>query len=227
MRILHVEDNHDVVAVVREVLERENIAVDFSSTAADAEEKLFVDEYDLLLLDFRLPDAKGSHLVRGLRDAGATLPILMLTVLSDPDFRIEGLDCGADDYLCKPFHSGELLARIRTLLRRGLAPPKMSLRVGDVLLDPTTRKVFRNNQPVSLLAKEFSILEYLMRDPGRVRSKEMIGENVWGLEYDPRSNLIESYISRLRTKLESKEGPRLIRTVKGAGYCIEDPALSM
>lgn len=224
MRILYVEENRDVVAIVSKILRYIDYIVDNVTTAAEADELVFVEEYDLLMLDRRLSDRDGIVLCRDLRKAGMTIPILMLSVLSDPEQRAEGLDFGADDYLGKPFHNGELVARIRTLLRRQIDHRSGELRVGDLVLDSARRVVCRNAERIELLPKEFAILEYLMRNCGVVRTQEQIGENVWGMEYNTSSNLIESYVSRLRRKIEREGFTRLIHTIKGVGYTVRDEA---
>lgn len=223
MRILHVDDNYDVAAVIDRLLRKERFAVDHTTSVRYADEMMTIDEYDLVLLEARLPDGSGFEFCCKIRKMGFDIPVMMLTVLSDPEYRVSGLECGADDYVCKPFHSGELIARVRTLLRRSARAPTTRLQVADLALDPARRTVTRADERIDLLPKEFAILEYLLRRIGLVRTKDQIGENVWGVEYDPRSNLIESYISRLRRKVERAGSQRIIETVKGVGYRIAEP----
>lgn len=218
MRILIVDDDPDIVVAISKILRASNYTVDQARTTIEADELVFVEEFDLIILDRRLPDRDGVEFCADLRSAGTAIPILMLTVLSEPEQRIDGLDAGADDYLAKPFHIGEFLARVRTLLRRQSDTRAPELAAGSLSLHPARREVMRGEERIALLPKEFAILEYLMRHLGLVRTQEQIGENIWGVEYAHGSNIIESYISRLRRKIEREDLPRLIHTIKGVGY---------
>ena len=218
VRVLVVEDDQDIAEALQRSLRMEGYEV---RTAADGlaaldEVRAFVP--DLLILDLGLPRLDGTEVARRLRDAGEELPILILTARDALDSRVEGLDLGADDYLVKPFERRELLARMRALLRRrpprGMAP----LKVGDLVLNPDTHEVLRGERRVELTQREFELLEYLMRNERLVVSRQKLLDEVWG--YDPFSitNTIEVFVSNLRRKLEADGEPRLLHTVRGAGY---------
>jgi two-component system, OmpR family, copper resistance phosphate regulon response regulator CusR len=189
-------------------------AVDIASDGEDALSKVSASPYDLVLLDVMLPGKDGMQVCREMRHAGYSVPVLMLTALDQVEHRISGLDCGADDYLTKPFDFGELLARLRALLRRGPALKDPVLRVGDLEIDTRARLVRRAGRPIELTAKEYALLEYLARRKGEVVGRADISEHVWEENYDPFSNLIEVYVQRLRRKV----GPNLIQTRRGEGY---------
>lgn len=222
MRILLVDDNPEIVDVLQKTLQPPYYALDSTPSPERAREMIAVEEYDLVVLDRRLAASDGLDLCRELRAAMIRVPILFLTVLNEPDERVRGLDAGGDDYLGKPFHIGELHARIRTLLRRFSPHVAAELQVADLRLFPSRHVVCRRGAIIDLLPKEFAILEYLMRYPGVVRTKEQITENIWGMDFDSRSNIVESYISRLRRKVEPQGTVPLIETVKGVGYRMRD-----
>ena len=228
MRILVVEDEPVAAAVLAKGLRENAYAVDVATHGDDALEQTAINDYDLIVLDVMLPGIDGLELCRRLRGAGTTVPILMLTARGGLDQRVEGLDAGADDYLSKPYHFPELLARIRALLRRGPNLASAVLSVQDLTIDPRARKVARGGRPVQLTSKEYALLEYLVRRTGEVVGRAEIAEHVWDDSFDPMSNLIEVYIQRLRRKIDDGFAPKLIHTHRGAGYTLaagpDDPA---
>ena len=224
MRILVVEDEPTAAAVLAKGLREHAYAVDVAGDGDTALEQVAINDYDLVLLDVLLPGISGLDLCRQLREAGATVPILMLTARGGLDQRVEGLDAGADDYLPKPYHFAELLARVRALLRRGPALTPAVLAVEDLVVDTRARRVERGGQPIALTAKEYTLLAYLMRRRGEVVGRAEIAEHVWDDSYDPISNLIEVYIQRLRRKIDDGHEPKLIQTRRGAGYALEASA---
>ena len=220
MRILVVEDEPVAAAVLAKGLREHSYAVDVVADGSDVLEQVAINEYDLLVLDVLLPGLNGLEVCRQLRETGATVPILMLTARGGLDQRVEGLDAGADDYLPKPYHFPELLARVRALLRRGPALADAVLAVEDLTIDPRARRVERAGRPIQLTSKEYALLEYLVRRKGDVVGRADIAEHVWDDSFDPMSNLIEVYIQRLRRKIDDGHTPKLIRTRRGAGYTL-------
>ena len=221
MRVLVVEDEVKMVRAVRRGLEQEGYAVD---SASDGDEGLYLateNAYDAIVLDVMLPGIDGFEVCRRLRAERRWAPVLMLTARDTVADRIEGLDVGADDYLVKPFAFGELLARLRALIRRGAVERPAVLRAGDVILDPAAHAVTRSGRQVELSAREFALLEFLMRHPGEVVSRSAILEHVWDYSYDGMSNVVDVYVGYLRRKLEQPFGRTLIRTVRGVGYVLE------
>lgn len=220
MRILVIEDERDLADAVARGLQRQGYAVD---VAYDGEESLRlaeVNDYDLLVLDVNLPKVDGFEVCRRLREAGSSIGILMLTARIGLDDRVAGLDQGADDYLVKPFHFPELLARVRAILRRDGEQRKTILRVGDLVLDPNAHRVSFRDALITLTAKEFGILEYLMRNSGCVVSQEDLLEHVWSDEANLFTQSIKVHINNLRRKLDGSGACELISTVKGKGYLI-------
>ena len=224
MRILVVEDEPAAANILAKGLREHAYAVDIAADGRSALQQLTTADYDLLILDVMLPRMNGLDVCRQVRaDAGA-LPILMLTARGGVDHRVEGLDSGADDYLSKPFHFPELLARVRALLRRGPALEPAVMVVDDLVVDTRARRVTRGNRPIQLTAKEYALLEYLMRRRTQVVGRSDIAEHVWDEHFDPMSNLIEVYIQRLRRKLDDEQPVKLIHTRRGAGYTLSaDP----
>lgn len=220
MRILIAGNSPAVTVTAATALRASNYTIDRARTTIQVDDAVCVEEYDLVLLERRISDGDGIQLCRQLRGQGKNMPIMIIGAQYEPEHCIRGLDSGADDYLSLPLHMGEFLARVRTLLRRNLESRSPEITVGDLVLDPARREVHRGDRRIELLSKEFAILEYLMRNSGRILTQGQIGENIWGEEYSPCSNLIESYISRLRKKTEDKGETRLIQTVKGGGYKI-------
>ncbi len=219
MRVLLVEDEPQAAAILAKGLREQAYAVDI---AGDGEAALFqvgTTDYDVLILDVMLPRVDGLTVCRKLRDAGHTLPILMLTARDAVEARIQGLDCGADDYLVKPYDFGELLARLRSLIRRQRQPllPEQ-VQIGPLRLNTRSRTARIRDLTLTLTAKEYALLEYLARRAGDVVSRGDIAEHVWDENYDPMSNVVDVYIQRLRRKLEAGGGHSLIRTRRGEGY---------
>jgi two-component system copper resistance phosphate regulon response regulator CusR len=220
VRILLVEDESRVAGFIAKGLREQAYAVDI---AADGEQALYhaaVNEYDLVILDVMLPIKDGHAVCRELRGSGFGAPILMLTARGAVDDRVAGLDSGADDYLAKPFDFKELLARLRALLRRSKALRPQVVRVADLTLNTGSHVVTRTGRPLSLTAKEYALLEFLMLHEDRVMGREQIAQHVWDESFDAFSNVIDVYIKRLRAKLESGGGKRLIRTRRGEGYVL-------
>lgn len=218
VRLLVVEDDDRLRVLLDRTLREDGYAVD---TAADGDEALWLgreNEYDAVVLDAMLPGLDGFEVVRRWRAEQRWAPVLLLTARSGVDARIEGLDAGADDYLIKPFDVGELTARIRSLVRRGGAERPAVLTVGDLTLDPASRRVTRAATRIDLTAKEFALLELLMRHPGEVLSRTFILEHVWDFAFDPASNIVDQYVASLRRKLDRPFGRSDVQTVRGAGY---------
>jgi len=220
MRILVVEDEQAAAEVLAKGLREHAYAVDVAVDGTSALEQAAVNDYDLIVLDLLLPGINGLDVCRRLRADRIAAPILMLTARGEPDQRVQGLDAGADDYLPKPYHFPELLARIRALLRRGPALSPSVLVFHDLTVDTRARRVERAGRLVQLTTKEYTLLEYLLRRQGEVVGRADIAEHVWDASFDPMSNLIEVYIQRLRKKIDSDQSPRLIQTRRGAGYSL-------
>jgi two-component system copper resistance phosphate regulon response regulator CusR len=220
MRVLVVEDEPEAAALLAKGLRERAFAVDVAGDGHQAIERVHVNSYDIVLLDLLLPGISGYKVCAEIRKLGITCPVLMLTALDAVTSRIQGLDCGADDYLCKPFDFGELLARMRALLRRGPALRNPVLEVEDLRLDTRSHKVRRGGEEVELTAREYALLEYLVLHPGQVVGRAEISEHVWDETYDPFSNLIEVYVQRLRRKIDHGREVRLIQTRRGEGYLL-------
>ena len=220
MRILLVEDEDDAAAVLAKGLREHAYAVDIAGDGVQALERAAINDYDLVVLDLLLPRVGGLEVCRRLRAAQTAIPILMLTARGEPDQRVEGLDAGADDYLPKPYHFPELLARVRALLRRGPVFESAVLQVDDLAIDTRGQEVRRGGRRIQLTTKEYALLEYLARRSGDVVGRADIAEHVWDDSYDPVSNLIEVYIQRLRRKVDDDQPIKLIHTRRGAGYCL-------
>jgi len=222
MRVLVVEDQKNVARVIAKGLREQSYAVDVAGDGEEALKLAEINRYDLIILDVMLPKVDGFEVCQRLRGRGLQTPVLMLTARDDKRARIEGLDTGADDYLTKPFDFDELLARMRALLRRGIReylPPL--LRIADLELDTNSHGVRRAGREIPLTAKEFALVEYLMRNPGKVVGRAEIAENVWDETFDPFSNTIEVYIARLRRKIDDGSTIKLIHTRRGVGYLLE------
>ncbi len=227
MRILVVEDEAKIARFLAKGLREEGYAVDIASDGEEAMASATATTYDLILLDLMLPKLDGTSVCRQLRERSMPVSILVLTAKDSVKDRVMGLDAGADDYLVKPFEFDELLARMRALLRRPSAIVPNHLRVEDLVLDLVSHRAERNGSIVDLTTKEFQLLEYLMRNKGRVVTRRDVREKAWGFEPngEPESNIVEVYISYLREKIDGGHVKQLIRTVRGAGYTIcEDPS---
>ena len=218
MRALVVEDDQRIRSLVVRTLTRAGLACDEASRISEAEELLSLHEYDLLVLDRRLPDGDGLDVCRRARRRGFAQGILMLTAVDDSEATVEGLSEGADDYLGKPFDLEVLAARVRALLRRNIRRPTTELVAGDLRLDPARREAWVRGERLSLTAREFAILETLLRRPGAIVSREEILEEAWGEREEPMSNTVDVLIARLRRKIDAPQGPSRIETVRGMGY---------
>jgi len=218
VRALIVEDNVKMAEGIRSELERAGISTEVAHNGADGEDLAAAIPFDAILLDLMLPDRDGFEVCRNLRRRKIATPILMLTALSTTEDRVLGLDCGADDYLAKPFRFEELLARIRAMTRRHQSTESKALRCDDLVLDLYTRRATRGDLHWDLATREFSLLEYLLRNQNRVLTRSQIGENVWDVNFEPSSNVIDVYISSLRRKIDRPGFRPLIHTVKNAGY---------
>jgi len=218
MRVLVVEDEPRMARLIRQGLEEDAYAVDLVDNGADVLDWVQSADYDLLLLDILLPGLDGLEVCRQLRAAGYTMPILLLTALGTLPDKVTGLDSGADDYLVKPFAIEELTARLRALLRREQAQKSVTLQVADLTLNTATKVAQRGERTIELTAKEYAILEMLMRNPGQVLSRDQLIGHVWNMDYDAESKLIEVYIYNLRKKIDDGFTQKLLQTVRGLGY---------
>jgi DNA-binding response OmpR family regulator len=220
MRILLVEDEPSAAKILAKGLREHGYAVDVSGDGIDASYKTSINEYDLVILDVMLPRKDGFQLCNELRTTGAEMPILMLTARDAVEDRITGLDCGADDYLTKPFDYRELLARIRALLRRRPTKHVEDIEIDDMKIHVASRSVTRSGASVQLTPKEFALLEYLAQRAGELVTRAEISEHVWDESFDPFSNLIEVYVQRLRRRIDAGHANRLIHTRRGEGYIL-------
>ncbi len=223
MKILVVDDEPDLLEQLRETLTGQKYDVDTAGDGKSALDKLFDTPYDLVILDIMLPFVDGLGILREIRKANINTPVLMLTAKGTVEDKIKGLDCGADDYLAKPFAIAELMARIRSLLRRASDHRDFMLTIGDVSLNTKTRQVGKKGRFVELTPKEFSILEFLLYNKNRAVSRFTLAEHVWGDEFDPftMSNFIDVHIKNLRRKIDDAD-KNIIRTIRGIGFIIED-----
>jgi two-component system OmpR family response regulator len=222
MRVLVVEDEPKMAGLLQRGLAEEGYAADAVGTGTDAIWAATENPYDAIVLDVMLPDLDGFEVCRRLRAVACWAPVLMLTARDAVPDRVRGLDAGADDYLTKPFSFHELFARLRALLRRGAGERPPALRAGDLTLDPATRNVTRGSTPVELTAKEFALLEYLMRRSGEVLTRSQLIEHVWDFGYDGDSNVVDVYVGYLRNKVDRPFGRDTIETVRGVGYRLRE-----
>ena len=222
MRVLVVEDEIKMAGLLKRGLEEDGYAVDVEQTGEDALWAAQETAYDAIVLDVMLPDMSGFEVCRRLRAQGRWAPVLILTARSAIADRVAGLDAGADDYLIKPFSFNEILARLRALLRRGAAERPAVLKVGDLTLDPASRLVARGPTEVDLTAKEFALLEFMLRRPGEVLTRSQIIEHVWDFGYDGDSNVVDVYVRYLREKVDRPFGRDTIETLRGSGYRLRD-----
>ena len=221
MRILVVEDERKVASFIRQGLTEEGYAVDVATDGAEALDlALGGTPYDLIVLDVMLPKRDGFAVLRALREHRMVAPVLLLTARDSVPDRVTGLDLGADDYLTKPFAFNEFLARVRALLRRRAGQRNPVLQLSDLRLDPATRLVTRGGRTISLTAREYALLEYLLRNAGRVLTRPMLAEHVWGIDFDAESNVIDVYVGYLRRKIDLPGEVRLLHTTRGAGYVL-------
>lgn len=224
MRILVVEDEEKIAAFIKKGLEEEGYAVDMVGDGEAAIDYALSADYDVIILDIMLPRKDGFAVCRELRARGSSAPVLMLTARDAVDDRVQGLDAGADDYLVKPFAFRELVARVRALLRRPRELVPSRLQVGDLVLDVRTRTAERGDRRIELTAREYALLEFLMRNKNQVLTRTQIAEHVWDYDFLTESNIVDVYIRYLRVKIDQDFEPKLIQTVRGAGYKISDQA---
>ena len=224
MRILVVEDDSETAGYLTGGLEEEGHAVSWSRAGRDGLFLAMTENFDLLIIDRMLPELDGLTLVKTLRAARIETPVLFLTTMAGIDDRVTGLNAGGDDYLVKPFAFSELVARVKALSRRPRGTTvDTNFRVADLELDVVKHVVKRAGQEIQLQPREFRLLEYLMRHAGQVVTRTMLLDNVWNYHFDPKTNVVESHLSRLRTKIDKGFSPELIHTVRGAGYCLRAP----
>jgi len=219
MRILVVEDERKVASFLRQGLQEEGHAVEVAADGQVALDRIAEDPgYDLVVLDVMLPKRDGLDVLKTLRQRRDQTPVLLLTARDGVADKVTGLDLGADDYLTKPFAFEEFLARVRALLRRRSGERAPALKLADLALDPATRTASRDRRRITLTAREYALLEYFLRNVGRVLTRPMIAQHVWGLDFDPESNIIDVYVGYLRRKVDGPGEQRLLHTVRGAGY---------
>jgi DNA-binding response OmpR family regulator len=224
MRILLIEDNRQLNNSLRLSLVDDGYAVDVAFDGVEGEELAEITPYDIIILDIMLPKKNGLDVCKSLRNQRINTPILMLTARDALEDRVAGLDSGADDYLIKPFALEELRARLRALLRRESSNRGSKLEIDSLSLDPATHFVQRDGNPLELTSKEYALLEYMMRNPNRLITREMAESHVWSYDYDGASNVVDVYIRRLRRKIDDPYALKLIETVRGAGYRLRMPA---
>ncbi len=222
MRILVVEDEKKVAAFLHKGLAQESYSVDVASNGKRALELALSEPYDLIILDLLLPGLDGISVLRELRRQHVAAPVLILTARKEVEDRVSGLDAGADDYLVKPFAFAELLARVRALLRRQGSDRSATLQMADLTVDPVTHRVTRGEREIELTPREYAVLDYLLRNAGRVMTRTLIAEHVWDYHFDSDTNLIDVYVKRLREKLEAGGERRLLHTVRGIGYVMRE-----
>lgn len=218
MRILLIEDDKKIVAALSKGLKEESFAVDVANNGLEGEELAAANDYDIIILDIMLPKQDGWKTCENLRKNNISVPVLMLTALGDVEDKIKGLNTGADDYLVKPFHFGELLARIRSLIRRTSEVKSTLIELYDLKLDLNTHKAFREGKEIYLTSKEFALLELFMSRPDKILSRSEISEHLWDMNFDPKSNVIDSFVKYLRQKVDKNFAEPRIHTVRGAGY---------
>jgi len=222
MRILIVEDDQKLSTFLQKGLKEEQFAADVCRKGSEVMHFVEVNDYDVIILDIMLPGKDGITICREMRGKSIKTPIIMLTAKDTVEDKISGLSEGADDYLTKPFSFAELLARIKALLRRSQGYKPKTLKISDLDLDPWNRKVSRGGEEISLTGKEYALLEYLMRNRGRIVSKSMIIEHVWDMNYEGLSNVVNVYINHLRRKIDKDFKKKLIHTIRGYGYKIDE-----
>jgi two-component system, OmpR family, copper resistance phosphate regulon response regulator CusR len=222
MRILAIEDEAKTAAYLRQGLTESGFTVEICANGEEGLRQALAVENDLIILDVALPDRNGWSVLAALRQSGRQTPVLFLTARDAVSDKVKGLELGADDYLVKPFDFSELLARVRTILRRGRARPEEVLRVADLQLDLPRRKAARGGEPLDLTAKEFALLELLVRRRGEPLSKTLIAEQVWDIHFHSDPNVVEVAIRRLRSKADDPFGKKLIHTIRGVGYVLEE-----
>ena len=224
MRVLVVEDEKKTASFIRKALQAEGFAVDVCPDGNEGLTAASTTPFDIIVLDIMLPGRDGLSVLRQMREFGVRTPVLVLTARGAISERVEGMNAGADDYLAKPFALAELIARIRALIRRGAETKSTVLQVGDLTLDTISREVRRAGKVIDLAPREYRLLEFLMRSPGRARSRMAIVESVWDYDFDPGTNLVDVYVMRLREKIDDDFEPKLLHTVRGVGYMVRASA---
>ncbi|MEY4918655.1 MAG: hypothetical protein RL616_2568 [Verrucomicrobiota bacterium] len=222
MRVLVVEDEKKTASFVRKALQAESFAVDVCHNGDDALAAASITPFDGIVLDIMLPGRDGISVLKQLRERKNSTPVLLLSARGEVNERVEGLDAGADDYLPKPFELSELIARVRALTRRGGENKSTTIRVADLTLDTLTHKAQRGSATIELTAREYRLLEFLMRSAGRLCGRMMILEKVWDYHFDPGTNLVDVYIRRLREKIDASFELKLLHTVRGEGYVLKE-----
>lgn len=223
MRVLVVEDQVRIASFVEKGLKEQGFVIDVVNDGDEGYALATTEPYDAIVLDIMLPGRDGLSILKQLRKKGNVVPVILLTARTELDERLEGLNLGADDYMTKPFYIEELVARLHTVVRRSAGEPTHILKVEDLRMDVMSRSVVRAGEEIELSVREFSLLEYLMRSPGRVLSRTQICEHVWNYNFDPDTNLVDVYIQRLRKKVDREFPTRLIETVRGVGYRMGKP----
>ncbi len=225
MRLLLVEDDKKIASFILKGLKEAGFAVDHASDGEDGLHLALHEPYDTIIVDLMLPEIDGLTLIDNLRKSRVNTPVLILSAKRTVDDRVKGLQTGGDDYLTKPFAFAELLARVQALIRRASGTTEStSLTVGDLSMNLITREVIREEREIELQPREFSLLEYLMRNQGRIVSKTMIMEHVWDYNFDPQTNVVEARVSKLRDKVDREFPKKLINTIRGVGYVIKEPS---
>jgi two-component system OmpR family response regulator len=223
MKVLVIEDDLETAAYVRKGLEEHGHVVDHAATGRDGLFLAASEQFDTIVVDRRLPDVDGLSIVKTVRAGGVKTPVLFLTTMSGVGDRVEGLEAGADDYLIKPFSFAELNARVNALARRPpMTAEQTTLRVSDLEMDLIKRRVRRAGREIDLQPREFQLLEHLMRNAGRTVTRTMLLESVWDFHFDPKTNIVETHISRLRGKMDKGFDKELIETIRGVGYCLRE-----
>jgi len=222
MRVLLVEDEKKVASFIKKGLEEHGYAVDLASDGKIGLAMALDQLHDLVILDINLPEIDGLSVLRQIRDKQVVTPVLLLTIRATIEDKVIGLDTGADDYLSKPFSFEELMARVRALLRRRSDSKTPLLKVADLSLDPAARQVFRDGNRIELTSKEFAILEYFMRNAGRVLTRSMIINHAWDYDYEAETNMVDVYINYLRKKMDAAYQPKLLHTIRGTGYVMRE-----
>ena len=221
MKLLVIEDEKKIATLLQKGLREQGYAVDLTHDGNEGLSRASSEPYDAIVLDMMLPGRDGLSVLRTLRDRKITTPVMVLTARGEVSERVEGLNTGADDYMAKPFAMDELVARLRALMRRVTGENISLYKVGDLSMNLVSREVTRGSRKIELTAREFRLLEYLMRSPGQVLTRTQIIERVWEYHFDPGTNLVDVYIQRLRRKIDDGEDIKMIQTVRGVGYCIK------
>jgi heavy metal response regulator len=222
MYILVVEDQEKVAKFLEKGLREEGHSIDIAFDGSEGLTMALINHYDIIILDIMLPKKNGIEVLKELRNKRISTPILMLTARDSLEDKIQGLDIGADDYLTKPFAFAELLARIRAILRRGNSERSVELTAGDLILNPATRQVTRAGEEILLTNKEYSLLEYFLRNKGQVLTRSLISEHIWGYQFDTGTNIVNVYVNYLRNKIDNGFDKKLIHTVRDVGYILKE-----